>query len=316
ARRTLPAALLEAAPRPEGAGAGLLEGRAALARVTPVARQRARAPERDRARGRAARAGRGDPAERHPRRRGRRAADERDVHARGSQRREVPRGTRAHPRRLRAALPRLARRQGRGQHVHGGEAGGCRPHDALPPDGEARAPARHDHQGRLTRHMAWNRIDREAAEGGGAWPLATGGAAGEEVWLSVDPPALRAAAIAVANRFIENRASDLDDADLRVAVAGTALAVAAAYVDPAVPLPGSPDLHARIISALRSELLRTWSTASPQPDAREIIRLLQSFEPVEEACRRAAEERADSGAVPNGAEFVAGVAHDLRSPLT
>jgi len=133
--------------------------------------------------------------------------------------------------------------------------------------------------------MAWNRIDREAAEGGGAWPLATGGAAGEEVWLSVDPPALRAAAIAVANRFIENRASDLDDADLRVAVAGTALAVAAAYVDPAVPLPGSPDLHARIISALRSELLRTWSTASPQPDAREIIRLLQSFEPVEEACR-------------------------------
>jgi signal transduction histidine kinase len=164
--------------------------------------------------------------------------------------------------------------------------------------------------------MGWNRIDREAAERGGAWPLDSGNAGGTDVFQSVEPPALRAAAIAVANRFIAARESDLDDADLRVAVAGTALAVAAEYADPAVPLPGTPDLHCRIVVALRSELLTGWAAGGLATDPHELVALLRSFEPVEEAYRRTARERADGAAVPNGAEFVAGVAHDLRSPLT
>jgi signal transduction histidine kinase len=162
--------------------------------------------------------------------------------------------------------------------------------------------------------MIWNRIEKKAAER--ARQLDPKGVAAADVWQAIEPQALRTAAMAVADRFIVAGEPDLDAAELRLAVAGTALAVSAEYVDPALPLPGTPELHARIVAAIRVELLGAWEASDTPPQPREIIALLRSFEPVEEAHRRFIKERVDGTAVPNGAEFLAGVAHDLRSPLT
>ncbi len=107
-----------------------------------VARQRARAAERDRARGRAGRARSPDPARRDPdlrrcgrlARRGRRDAERRD--GRGLPRRQGP-GHRP----LRAGVPLPPGGPGRRQHVQGRPAGQHRPHHALPAHGQALVPA-------------------------------------------------------------------------------------------------------------------------------------------------------------------------------
>lgn len=77
-------------------------------------------------------------------------------------------------------------------------------------------------------------------------------------------------------------------------------------------LPRAPH-QLRLLELLRSELIR----ASAEQDAAgsaEILRLLRACERVEAELR--AREEHGSPALPSGLDFVAGVAHDLRSPLT
>jgi signal transduction histidine kinase len=82
-------------------------------------------------------------------------------------------------------------------------------------------------------------------------------------------------------------------------------------------VPGtSPVLMLRLIDALRFHLLEGWAATPEPPSAEIVLATLGLVEKVATALRRATEEDGATGTMPDGYEFAAGVAHDLRSPLT
>src|SRR5207247_1753074 len=110
-------------------------------------RQRARAAERDRDLRRGNRTGGGDPAGGPASRRGGAARRRREPRVAGlyPAQRELPRRARPRDHAVRAAVPHLARQPGGRQHVQGGAYRRRGPHDAVSPDGTARAPAQPQH---------------------------------------------------------------------------------------------------------------------------------------------------------------------------
>jgi len=134
--------LANPAPRRIGAAAAPERGEHHLPALPALARQRARAAERDRARRGAGGSRPGNPAAGHSglrRRQCRSCAGA--VGAASGQRRALScrqgKGRGA----LRAGILRPAGQSRRRQHVEGGPTGGRGPHDPVPPDGQASAPA-------------------------------------------------------------------------------------------------------------------------------------------------------------------------------
>src|SRR5438552_2149804 len=136
----------------------------------PVARQRARAAERDRARRRGHRTGGGDPAGGPASRRGGAARRRREPRVAGlyPAQRELPRRARPRDHAVRAAVPHLARQPGGRQHVQGGAYRRRGPHDAVSPDGTARAPAQ-------PQHGLGDRARADGGRGCGAYRRRAGG---------------------------------------------------------------------------------------------------------------------------------------------
>lgn len=79
----------------------------------------------------------------------------------------------------------------------------------------------------------------------------------------------------------------------------------------------SPDAMLRLVDGVRFHLLEGWASMPEPPPPDSIVSTLASIERAAAALRRAiAGGGVPASAMPDGYEFAAGVAHDLRSPLT
>jgi signal transduction histidine kinase len=127
-----------------------------------------------------------------------------------------------------------------------------------------------------------------------------------------ESPELREAADAVI--------AELSDADVAVPVSDvrSALAELVGDLESGAESGGSnhdPSLRRRLLELLRARLIRQWQASLEPPDPRRMLELLTRME-------RAATDLdsripgASTIGYPTALEFVAGVAHDLRSPLT
>lgn len=79
--------------------------------------------------------------------------------------------------------------------------------------------------------------------------------------------------------------------------------------------PVDPETERQIVDRLRQALIRDWSAEPTEVSPAEMLRVLGSVERVAERLRVSGPAAAPLGG-PHAAEFVTGVAHDLRSPLT
>jgi signal transduction histidine kinase len=78
----------------------------------------------------------------------------------------------------------------------------------------------------------------------------------------------------------------------------------------------SPEVLGRLIDTVRFHLLEGWAATAEPPAAEIVIATLGHVEKAADSVRRAGEDAIATRAMPDGYEFAAGVAHDLRSPLT
>lgn len=99
------------------------------------------------------------------------------------------------------------------------------------------------------------------------------------------------------------------DEEIRSSLASLTRAVTAPH---GAPTPRSTPLVRRLIAWLRMDLLRIWHQDTPAPQ--DLTRTLLAIERIVEQLDRSGPD--DGPPFPTGLEFVAGVAHDLRSPLT
>jgi len=132
-----------------------------------------------------------------------------------------------------------------------------------------------------------------------------------ELAASISSPWLRAVAPAVLARCFSDLEIEGSEEEIRAAVTAVAAAVAANDVSSL----GSHDalLCHRTVELFRSELVTRWNETGQIPA--HALALLQGFEMVSRALRKGGRVQPRDG-LPGGAAFVAGVAHDLRSPLT
>jgi signal transduction histidine kinase len=131
--------------------------------------------------------------------------------------------------------------------------------------------------------------------------------------LSADaPPALRAAAAATLRRAVNDIDLTAGKDEVRRAVQLLGAAVAATNESAAIEVPRTR-INRHILELLRSELIAAWEDQSPVPDPAQMIELLGRIERIGTSLRQ---PESPSLAFPIGVEFVTGVAHDLRSPLT
>jgi signal transduction histidine kinase len=87
---------------------------------------------------------------------------------------------------------------------------------------------------------------------------------------------------------------------------------------------GAPDsirdadaaLHRDLIAAFRRELLRQWSDRPVPPSSEALVATLAALETLDADLKRRGARTPSEIQLPDGYEFAAGVAHDLRSPLT
>jgi len=84
----------------------------------------------------------------------------------------------------------------------------------------------------------------------------------------------------------------------------------------ALPKEASPDRLLRLTDALRVDLVEGWSAMPEPPSSESVVATLASVERAAAVLRRAAADSLPGREMPDGYEFAAGVAHDLRSPLT
>jgi len=87
---------------------------------------------------------------------------------------------------------------------------------------------------------------------------------------------------------------------------------------------GTPDsigdadasLHRDLVEAFRTSLLQSWMARAEPPPADVVIATFAALQSLDADLHRRIDRRADVPHLPDGYEFAAGVAHDLRSPLT
>lgn len=120
---------------------------------------------------------------------------------------------------------------------------------------------------------------------------------------------LRAAVDVVVRRYALDPVNGVTPEQVRRA----AESIADAIENGTEPVVNATDaaLQRRLLDSLRGALIDVWSHGSP--DSRDILELLSSLERIAAAIER---RLPISSSAPSGVEFVAGVAHDLRSPLT
>jgi signal transduction histidine kinase len=75
-------------------------------------------------------------------------------------------------------------------------------------------------------------------------------------------------------------------------------------------------LHCDLINGFRLALLRTWTAREEPPSGEVVIATLAALQSIEADLRGRDRQRSTVAHLPDGYEFAAGVAHDLRSPLT
>lgn len=126
---------------------------------------------------------------------------------------------------------------------------------------------------------------------------------------ALDRRDVRAAVDIVVRRYAEDPVNGITpDAARRAAEAIARALDEAAEVEVS---PADAPLHRRLLDSFRAALLDAWRSSSPEPV--EMVETLLSLERIGSAIER---RMPISAGVPSGVEFVAGVAHDLRSPLT
>jgi signal transduction histidine kinase len=162
--------------------------------------------------------------------------------------------------------------------------------------------------------MIWNHTEPHAAERPAVSPDEPAQAA-PPAEQPLEPAALRAAAVSAADRLKAEGEVTLSEADLRAVLMGLARAAANNLIVPPNGLSGDASIHARALASLRMELIRVWEHRIEAPEAAEMLPLLRAIGTLEEAVARTNRHHGAT-TFPDGAEFVAGVAHDLRSPLT
>ena len=120
---------------------------------------------------------------------------------------------------------------------------------------------------------------------------------------------LRAGVDVVVRRYAEDPVNGVTPEQVRRA----AESIANAIENGTEPVVSATDaaLQRRLLDSLRGALIDVWSHSSP--DSADILELLSSLERIAAAIER---RLPISSSAPSGVEFVAGVAHDLRSPLT
>lgn len=134
--------------------------------------------------------------------------------------------------------------------------------------------------------------------------------ASADLAAAIASPWLRAVAPAVVVRCLNDIELEGGETEIRQAAVLVARAIAAS--DPASLEGIQPYVGRRLLERFRTELIELWSGGNMPSQA---IELLRGMEVTAEALRRADRLQPRDG-LPGGAAFVAGVAHDLRSPLT
>lgn len=120
---------------------------------------------------------------------------------------------------------------------------------------------------------------------------------------------LRSAVDAVVRRYAEDPVNGVTPEQVRHAAESIANAIENA-TEPVVHATDA-SLQRRLLDSLRGALVDVWSQGTP--NSRDILDHLTSLERIASAIER---QLPISSSAPSGVEFVAGVAHDLRSPLT
>lgn len=128
---------------------------------------------------------------------------------------------------------------------------------------------------------------------------------------AISSPWLRAVAPVVVARCLNDIEIDVHEDAIRAAVAAVCTAVASRSAEPVTG--HDPFVCRRIVDLVRAELVGRWGEAGHIPS--QALEILDGLEVTGEALRRTSRLAARDG-LPGGAAFVAGVAHDLRSPLT
>jgi len=131
-------------------------------------------------------------------------------------------------------------------------------------------------------------------------------------------PLLTAAIRRTEERWVSDRADDDDPDGIPRVLAAIGLAVDRRFPSYLLSLEPRPPrlVTQRLLFLVQSELLRSWSDASPTSPLR-LLRHLKALEDVRDALEHDAAEQfgAQLGGA-NGLDFLVQIVHDLRSPLT
>ena len=131
-------------------------------------------------------------------------------------------------------------------------------------------------------------------------------------------PVLTAAIRRAEVRWVSDRADDDDPDGTSRVLAAIGLAVDRRFPSYLLSLEPRPPrlVTQRLLALVQSELLRSWSDASPTSPLR-LLRHLKALEDVRDALEHDAAEQfgAQLGGA-NGLDFLVQIVHDLRSPLT
>ena len=131
-------------------------------------------------------------------------------------------------------------------------------------------------------------------------------------------PMLTGAIRRVEERWVSDRADDEDPEGIARALAAIGLAVDRRFPSYLLSLEPRPArlVTQRLLTLVQSELLRSWSDASPNAPLR-LLRHLKALEDVRDALDQDVSEQfgAQLGGA-NGLDFLVQIVHDLRSPLT
>lgn len=131
-------------------------------------------------------------------------------------------------------------------------------------------------------------------------------------------PLLTAAIRRTEERWVNDRADDDDPDSIPRVLAAIGLAVDRRFPSYLLSLEPRPPrlVTQRLLFLVQSELLRSWSDASPTSPLR-LLRHLKALEDVRDALEHDAAEQfgAQLGGA-NGLDFLVQIVHDLRSPLT
>jgi signal transduction histidine kinase len=131
-------------------------------------------------------------------------------------------------------------------------------------------------------------------------------------------PMLTGAIRRVEERWVSDRDDDEDPEGIARALAAIGLAVDRRFPSYLLSLEPRPPrlVTQRLLTLVQSELLRSWSDASPSAPLR-LLRHLKALEDVRDALDHDASEQfgAQLGGA-NGLDFLVQIVHDLRSPLT